>query len=256
MKKGQKLWTRDELILAINLYCKIPFGKIHHSNIEIIKLSDLIGRSPSSVSYKLSNFASLDPSLQARGIKGAYHTSKLDREIWEEFYQNWNILPYESEKLRANLENTTLEKIHHIAETEFPQEGKEKERLIKTRVNQAFFRKTVITAYNHTCCITGLKNSDLLIAGHISPWSSDEKNRLNPSNGISLNSLHDRAFELGLITVTPKYKIKISSILKRDSSKPIVELFNKYDDKKIILPSRFLPDVELLKYHNNERFKL
>jgi putative restriction endonuclease len=36
MKEGQQLWTREELILAINLYCKIPFGKMHHRNPLII----------------------------------------------------------------------------------------------------------------------------------------------------------------------------------------------------------------------------
>ena len=89
MKKGQKLWTRDELILAINLYCKLPFGRLHRSNPEVIHLAELIGRTPSSIAYKLVNFASLDPSLQARGIKGASNSSKLDKIIWDEFYNNW-----------------------------------------------------------------------------------------------------------------------------------------------------------------------
>ena len=71
MKEGQKLWTREELILAINLYCKLPFGKLHSRNPEIINLAKLIGRTANSVAYKLVNFASLDPSLKARGIKGA-----------------------------------------------------------------------------------------------------------------------------------------------------------------------------------------
>lgn len=69
MKKGQQLWTRDELILAINLYCKLPFGKIHRGNPDIVELANLLGRTPSSIAYKLVNFASLDPSLQARGIR-------------------------------------------------------------------------------------------------------------------------------------------------------------------------------------------
>lgn len=71
MKQGQRLWTREELILAINLYCKIPFGKLHRNNPDIIKLAKLIDRTPNTVSYKLVNFASFDPSLEARGIKGA-----------------------------------------------------------------------------------------------------------------------------------------------------------------------------------------
>ena len=93
MKQGQRLWTRDELILAINLYCKLPFGRLHKFNPEIIKLANLIGRTPSSVALKLVNFASLDPSLRARGIEGAANASKLDGEIWSEFYNHWNTLP-------------------------------------------------------------------------------------------------------------------------------------------------------------------
>ena len=82
MKVGQKLWTKDELILAINLYYKIPFGRMHSSNPEVKKLASLIRRTPGSVAYKLVNFASLDPSLQARGIKGASNASNLDKAIW------------------------------------------------------------------------------------------------------------------------------------------------------------------------------
>ena len=73
-KVRRKFWTRNELILAINLYCKIPFGKIHTRNPQIIKLAEYLDRTPGSVSYKLANFASIDPSLNR---KGASNVSKL-----------------------------------------------------------------------------------------------------------------------------------------------------------------------------------
>jgi putative restriction endonuclease len=256
MKEGQKLWTRDELILAINLYCKIPFGKIHQSNPLVIHLAQLIERTPSSVSFKLSNLASFDPSLHARGIRGAVNASKLDKEIWDEFYNNWDILPYESEKLLATKEHTTVEALNHIPEEEIIKEGKTREQLVKVRVNQSFFRQAVLTSYNYKCCITGIDQKELLIAGHIRPWGLDEKNRLNPSNGIALNALHDRAFEAGYITITPDYKIKVSpSILKQQNSESLSGYFHQYEGKEIIMPSRFLPDVEFLRYHNEERFR-
>jgi len=201
MKEGQKLWTRNELILAINLYCKLPFGRLHNRNPEIIRLSKLIGRSASSVAYKLVNFASLDPSLKARGIKGAVNASRLDKEIWNEFYNNWDVLPYESEKLLAKIEHTTVEKLNQIPEEDLPKEGKVRERIVKVRVNQAFFRSSILAAYNNTCCITGIQQPELLIAGHIKPWGADEKNRLNPRNGIAINALHDKAFDAHLITI-------------------------------------------------------
>ncbi len=256
MKTGQKLWTREELILAINLYCKLPFGRLHSRNPEVITLASLINRTPSSVAYKLVNFASLDPSLKARGIKGAVNASNLDKEIWNEFFNNWDVLPFESEKLLANIKNTTVEKLNHIIESELPKEGKTREQIVRVRVNQSFFRSSILASYNNTCCITGIQQPEFLIAGHIKPWSLDEKNRLNPQNGIAINALHDKAFETGLMTITTDYKIKISSILlKQNKSISTIEFFSRYENKEIILPSRFLPDKEFLKYHNDVRFQ-
>ena len=114
MKSGQSHWTREELILAINLYCKIPFGRMHHGNPLIIEFANLIGRTPSSVTFKLGNFASFDPSLRARGIKGAVNASKLDKEIWDEFYRDWDKTLLQSETLLATKNNTTIEKQNHV----------------------------------------------------------------------------------------------------------------------------------------------
>ena len=255
MKEGQKLWTREELLLVINLYCKLPFGKLHSGNPEIISLAKLIRRTANSIAYKLVNFASLDPTLKARGIKGASHVSKLDKQIWNEFFDNLEKLPYESERLLARIENTTVEKLNDIPENELPKEGKTRERIVKTRVNQSFFRKSVLASYNNTCCITGMKQTELLIAGHIKPWKDDEKNRLNFRNGIVINGLHDKAFETGLLTITPEYRIKISSVLTKQYKLLVIQdYFLKYDNKEIILPSRFLPDPEFLLYHNKTKF--
>lgn len=255
MKQGQRLWTREELLLAVNLYCKLPFGRLHARNPIIIELTHLIDRTPNAVAYKLVNFASLDPSLQARGIKGAANVGKLDREIWNEFYNHWDTLPYESEKLRALAKHTTVEKLNGIPEGELPKEGKIREQAVKTRVNQSFFRNSVLAAYNNTCCITGIRLPELLIAGHIRPWSLDETNRLNPRNGIVVNALYDKAFEAGFITITPEYKIKVSSLILSRRNDNMSDFISRFHNQPIIPPSRFLPDIEFLKYHNQERFK-
>jgi len=255
MKEGQKLWTREELILAVNLYCKLPFGKLHKGNAEIIKLANLIGRTPSSVGLKLGNFASFDPSLQARGIKGARNASKLDSEIWNEFYNNWDQLPFESEKLLAKYKNTTVEELSEIDFNDLPKEGKVRMQFVKVRVNQNFFRSMILASYDNRCCITGISNRELLVAGHIKPWGLDEKNRMNPQNGLSLNALHDRAYETGLITILPDFKIKVSSLFKKEKNDSVRDYFLKYDNEPIFLPKRFLPDKEFLEYHNDVRFR-
>jgi putative restriction endonuclease len=253
MKAGQKLWTREELILAINLYCKLPFGKMHKGTPEIIKFAEMIGRTPSSIALKLGNFASFDPTLKERGIKGASNASKLDKQIWDEFYNNWDAALIASEELLAKQKHSTVAKLNRIDLSDLPIEGKEKERLVKIRVNQSIFRTVVLATYNNACCITGINNPDLLIASHIVPWSKDEKNRLNPMNGLCLNPLHDKAFDNGLITINAEdYRIKVSSKLKKENApESIKQNFLKMEGASILLPDKFRPAKELLKIHND-----
>lgn len=256
MKKVQKLWTREELILAINLYWKMEFGKIHEGNPEIQNFAKLIGRSPGSVVFKLGNFGSFDPSLQERGVGGLKNTSKLDREIWNEFFGNLEELSFESEKLRAQFENKSVEELNEIDLSELPKEGLVREMIGKARVNQNFFRKTILASYRNTCCITGINIPSLLVAGHIIPWSIDEKNRMNPCNGLCLNSLHDRAFELGFISIDPNYKIHVSTKAFDSMDQTIFDnYFKRFHLQKIFLPSRYLPNSEFLKFHFFDIFK-
>ncbi len=258
MKPGQSLWTREELILAINLYCKLPFGKMHKTNAAIVALAELIGRTPSSVALKLGNFASFDPTLKARGIKGASNASKLDKAIWDEFYNNWDEALLQSEEMLAQKQRSTIEKINNIELNQLPKDGKEKERLIKTRVNQSLFRKIVLATYNNQCCITGLSQPELLIASHIVPWSKNESIRLNPMNGLCLNSLHDKAFDAGLIAIRPDdYTLILSDTLKQKKMiSPAMESnFIVFENKKIILPDKFLPEPEYLDYHYQHIFR-
>lgn len=249
-------WTREELILAFNLYFKIPFGRIDKGNSEIISLAKILGRTPSAVVWKLSNFARLDPVLRQRGVVGASHGSKLDVIIWEEFYGNLEQLSFESEVLLAEKVGRKVEEVAEIYVFDLPERGLERESLVKTRVNQSFFRKAVLAAYNEKCCITGLSISSLLTASHIIPWSIDEVNRMNPQNGLCLNALHDRAFDNGLITVMPDHKVRVSPQIKKISHDPIVsDLLLKYDGVSIQEPKRFFPDARFLEYHNEVIFR-
>lgn len=249
-------WTREELILAFNLYCKIPFGTIHIHNPEIISLAKILGRTPSAVSWKLANFARLDPSLQDRNIAGASHGSKLDAEVWDEFSHDWERLSFESERLLAERTGKQVEDITEIEIVDLPKAGKERETIVKVRVNQSFFRRAVLAAYDFKCCVTGLEIPELLNASHIVPWSKDEANRVNPRNGLCLNAIHDRAFDRGFLTITPEYKIKISKSIKRnDAGNAVQDFLFRYDGAEINLPTRFLPEASFLKYHNRNIFR-
>lgn len=248
-------WTREELIVAFNLYCKIPFNKSVKTNPEVVRVANLIGRTPSAVAFKLGNFGSFDENLKLRGIGGLPNTSKLDKEIWDEFHNDWERLFYESELLVAKFSNKEIEESSGIDLSDIPI-GKERESLVKTRVNQNVFRSIILSSYNSSCCITGLAIPDLLIASHIIPWKSDEKNRLNPQNGLCLNSIHDKAFDKGYITVTSDYKVKISEQLKSFENTEIINnFFSRYENQPIFLPDKFPPNKEFLKFHYDVVFK-
>ena len=249
-------WLRDELILAFNLYCKTPFGRIHIRNPEIIALAKLLGRTPSAVSWKLANFARLDPSLRARQIKGASHGASADIEVWEEFNSDWSRLAFESEKLLAKLTGRRIEETIEETFDEAPRAGKERESIVKVRVNQSFFRQSVLAAYDVKCCITGLAIPQLLCASHIVPWAVDIANRVNPRNGLCLNPIHDRAFDRGLITINSEYKVVVSRSIKLTPGDSAAKAFIlDFAGRSIRLPKRFRPDPVLLKYHNERIFR-
>jgi hypothetical protein len=166
-------WTRDELIVAINLYCKLPFGQLHQKNPRILELAKLLGRTPGSVAMKLVNFASLDPTHQQRGVSGLGNTSKADRQVWDEFNGNWADLAAESEKVYRTLTAKDLAPDAQDDTPDAPGRGEtERQQVVKVRLGQSFFRETVLSAYGCRCCVCALRVEPLLVASHIIPWAA------------------------------------------------------------------------------------
>lgn len=252
-KYGQK-WSREETILAFYYYSQIPFGKLHKGNPDIIRIAERLGRTPSSVAMKMCNFAHFDPTLEKRSITGMANASKLDREIVTSFFDNWEELTYEADSIEKQLSIYDMSQTE-VADIALPI-GSTIERTIKTRVNQRFFRNSVLTSYKNSCCITQINIPSLLIASHIKPWnvSDPATERTNPCNGLCLNALHDKAFDQGLITVLPDFTIRVSSKLDSHKHREPLSWLLKYDNQKIHLPERFLPKKEYLEYHNDVIF--
>lgn len=252
-----KLWTREELILALNLYLQIPFGKIHHRNPDIIHLARLLQRTPSSISMRLSNFATVDPYHQARGIGGLKGGIKQVQPIWDEFVHNQEELLFESERLLAELEDQSLEQKY--PELTFLTEnlkGETRTREVKTRVNQNVFRKIVLVNYSSKCAISGIDIPEMLIASHIVPWSKNEKERLNPSNGICLSAHFDKAFDNGLITFDNQYKLVLSPQLKDCATKDYFKIwFKKFEGTSLSLPNKYLPTQSFLIWHRENVYR-
>lgn len=256
---ARKPWSRNELLIAFDLYCRTQFGKMHSRNPEIIRLASLLGRTPDSLAMKLVNFASLDPSITNNGRVGLKGASKGDRAIWAEFNRDWESLAIES-----NLAVVALaQPIREADELSPPDdlassgnyEGATKRVMTTIRMKQAFFRRAVLASYASRCCMSQLAEPKLLVASHIVPWGIDKSNRLNPRNGLCLSALHDRAFDLGLISVSDNFQVLVSKSLRKQFKNSLVaSAFAAIENKPIHLPEKFQPEQEFLKWHRDNPF--
>lgn len=244
-----KDWTREETIIAFNLYCKIPFKSCRKTHPLICKYAEILGRSPSALNMKIGNIGRLDPDLKEQGIKGLLHGAKMEKEVWDEFYGNPELLAYESERLIAQLTNQSIENSTNIQIDDLPQ-GREREVLIKQRVNQSFFRSAVLSSYNFRCCISGVSLPQLLEACHIVSWAEEETQRINPKNGLCMNAFFHQAYDKFLIAVTPDSTIRISEkLLSHVENEAFYSYLKGLNKTSILLPSRFFPEKELLEIH-------
>lgn len=256
-------WSRNELMLVMNLYTKLRYGQFNYKNSEVIKLASLIDKTPGAVAFKLVHLSRQDPKHKER-VKGLANPGKNAIEMYNEFTNNWDEMLYKSEVLLAKYQDRTLE--DNFLEKEdiitiekdilSGKEGIDIERLVKTRVNQVLFRKVVLNNYSNSCAICGLNLDDLLVASHILKWSEDKSNRLNPENGICLCNIHDRAYELGYLGIQSDYKISLSPLLSQIQELDTYEaLFKRHENKSIILPDKFYPNKEFLYFKFSSSFK-
>lgn len=248
-----KLWRREQLLVAFTLYTQIPFGRLHARNPEIIRYAELIGRTPSALAMKLVNIASLDPVITETGRSGLKGSSKADKAMWLEMNSNWTNFWAESELATEHITSSIAIK-KDISENDVSYSSENKVITTTSRYGQSSFRKAVLSAHNDRCCITGIENTKLLIASHIIPWSKDETNRLNPSNGLCLSSLHDKAFDAGLLTINQKFEVILSKELKAGNTSYHKNSFMAFEGKKIILPEKFSPSQDFLEYHRTYIF--
>ena len=254
-QKYGELWTRQELILAFDLYCRIPFRKTKANNPDVIELAKLLGRSPASVARKLGNFGSFDPELQKQHIKGLVHAGKLDAEVWDEFNSNWNRLVLEANRLRADFGAEVELQQEVDADISVPHGASESEAIRKTRIHQAFFRDAILSSYEETCCITGQRIPECLVASHIVPWSVSEQHRADPRNGLCLSATFDRLFDRGLTTVSENLEVVISARLRKVDDRKIHDMISKYHGLPIVRPVRFLPSPAHLEWHRSNVFQ-
>ncbi len=127
---------------------------------------------------------------------------------------------------------------------------------VKVRRGQQFFRQSILNAYGIRCCISGINAPRLLVASHIKPWRDFPADRLNPRNGLCLSSLHDAAFDSGLITLDGNLRVVLSKRLRSYFPQPALEQsFVPFEGQPIRLPDQLAePDAEFLSFHRREIF--
>ena len=248
-------WTRWQLLVAFALYCRLPFGRLHRGNPEIIRFSNAIGRSPSALAMKLTNIASLDPLITSSGRVGLRNASPADREMWQE-------MATDSASFAVECQSALVEAATRMTQESQPEEAHPvdfigDERVVQTtaRVGQSFFRTAVLSAYEGRCCITGLSLPSLLVASHIVPWRLDKRNRLNPRNGLALSALHDRAFDSGLIAISDNLTVLVAKNHASKDDSFFRSAIEEYEGQPIRLPRKFGIEPEFLKFHRNHVFQ-
>lgn len=102
--------------------------------------------------------------------------------------------------------------------------------------------------------MSGLSEPRLLIASHIVPWSKDKANRLNPSNGLCLSAIHDKAFDKGLIALSDDFRVLVSAELQRSEDSFIKSVILPLNGRSIELPERFVPDTNFVARHRADQF--
>ncbi len=130
---------------------------------------------------------------------------------------------------------------------EDPLERQYSVREARVRLHQARFRGRVLDAYSNKCTICRLKEGRLLDAAHI---VGDLERSGEPliENGLSLCSIHHRAFDQNLVGIAPDYRVHVSKRLLDDEDGPMLDVLKTAHQQTIELPSRraWRPDPERL----------
>ncbi len=192
----------------------------------VVAAAAAVGRTEDAVVIKVMNLR----SVLTGGERGMGHGSAVDRWVVNAFAGHFDDLlaaaalvvqaaPRAADVLRSlnsppALASLTGDRLHWIDDPAMT----ERDAVVTARRGQGMFRARVMANYLHSCAFCGLRsrlpaqNSYLLVASHILPWSeATSHDRLDPTNGLALCAIHDRAFEWGFLTVDEDLRVIVSA---------------------------------------------
>lgn len=258
-------------MMAFALYIILEPRECDDKGLDVQRLASFLHRTPSSVALKIWNIAAYDVNRRARGRVGMQHGSKLDSQIWQWYAEVPDAFMEECLSLLQNALRQTdesdfspspiapdqyspLETATKLLLAEHIPEGEERETITLQRVNQSYFRNSLLQNYHGTCCVTGMRIPALLIASHIKPWrASTPTEKTAASNGLLLNAFHDRAFDQGLISIDDDYRLMVNHDKVRHSEINDAWIYD-FEGREITLPTVSQPSHEFIEYHHKHIF--
>jgi hypothetical protein len=201
-----------------------------------------LGRTASAVALKMANLASLDQTLDRRGMSNA---SSLDRRVWADFM---NHMDRYIDAPVSDHQDGFAERTQLPIDYEDRPVGLDVPVDSTRRQGQEFFRRMIIASYDERCALSGISDARMLVACHIAPWAEARERRLDPTNGICLNPLLDKAFERGIITLADDLRVMIARETEPKTSRYIIEKCGSH----LRMPSKFRPDRELVAAHRSK----
>ena len=177
------------------------------------------------------------------------HGAKMEEVVWNEFKHNPGKLAIESQQIIAKYSHLSLDELVLGRDyQDYP--GETREQVVKRRINQDFFRNSVLAAYDYHCCISGIGNQSMLEACHIVDWADEVANRTNPQNGLCMNPFFHKAYDKLLVGISPDYTISVSEeLIERCDKEESRVYLRSVDGKQITMPAHFIPDKVLLAIH-------
>jgi len=147
-------WSRDELILALEIYHRHGGVDPGPSHPDVVALSGALRamatgqgmstfRNPQGVAMKLMNFRSLDPAFVGKGAAGLKKIGKLDRVVWDEFAGRPLDLALAAERILVELNDPTDEvEPPYVEEPQYV--GKEGRRRYRTHLSRERDRRLIV----------------------------------------------------------------------------------------------------------------
>ena len=297
--RRQEPFLPIEVLLCYGLFLVVDPHRYGGANIasvpaEMKALAAAFRRSPGSLLYKMLNLDSsaancgkfevelyvrlsdspeVYPALHLTIMRAARAAGLSDREVPDflgVLAQDWPFEMLGQDELGSREVDQALDEQAETAARLRERLGlrtEQTDKLVeqKVRIGQHRFARDVLHEFDHRCGFCGfapgpLEGSRLLFASHIKPWrSSDDRERLDPRNGIAACPIHDAAFDGGLLTVNGGRKIHRAGELEALMvHEPEAELYFGGAAVKphLILPTGARgPGTKYLAYHREHVFR-